>query len=547
MHLLIKNGLLIDGTGAPAKKSDVLIENGKIVQIKENIESRADKEIDASNLIVCPGFIDLHNHTDLTILETNYAKSFIAQGMTTLLVSVCGIGISPANERVEEYYRNFVNKAFCSYPNLYENFNDLFTEIEKRGISINIAFMIPQGNVRACVLGTETRPANDRELEEMRRIVRLNMEAGAFGISTGLVYPPGSVTSTEELIELSKVVSQYDGIYDSHMRNEGAGVVDIGMTELIRIAREAKVRAHISHWSVISRYKFEELTKNAINLLNKSREEGLEITADMTVYDDGFTSLSFVLLPTWVYNDFKANLSNVDTRKRIKEEIFTKLYSMFLADAPSYIKLIPKFLLRKKIVPILSKGVTIIYALKNHDIEGKTLYEALKTLYPQKTLEDALLDYFLDEEGGIMIRFQQKDETKSMIPLFQQEYVAPSSDAILILGGNTHPRAYGAFPRVIARWVREQKVFSLEEMIRKMTFLPASILKLNDRGIIKEGYKADIVIFDLETINEKGTLENGCQEPEGIKYVMVNGEITFANNKHIGALNGKILKSNKKI
>jgi len=159
---------------------------------------------------------------------------------------------------------------------------------------------------------------------------------------------------------------------------------------------------------------------------------------------------------------------------------------MFLSDTPFFMKIIPKFLLRKQIIPKLSKGVIIIYALKNHKVEGKTLNETLSTLYPEKELEDALLDYFLDEEGGIMIRIQQKNEELSMIPLFKQEYVTPSSDAILILGRNTHPRAFGAFPRVIARWVRKRKLFSLEEMIRKMTSLPASILGLSDRGIIKE-------------------------------------------------------------
>ncbi|NHJ23477.1 MAG: D-aminoacylase [Candidatus Lokiarchaeota archaeon] len=547
MHLLIKNGFLVDGTGSPAIRSDLLIKDDKIIEIKQNIDSNGAKVIDARDKVVCPGFIDLHNHADLTILEATDAEAFIAQGMTTILVSLCGIGVSPANKKVKDYYLNFVNKAFCSSPELYDHLNDFFNEIEKRGISINLAFLIPQGNVRACVLGTETRPATDLELAEMKRIVKENMEAGAFGLSTGLVYPPGSVTSTEELIELSKMVSQFDGIYDSHMRNEGAGVIDIGMKELIRIAQEANVRAHISHWSVISQYKYEELTKKAIELVNKSREQGLEITADVVVYNDGFTSLSFVLLPTWVYNDFKGNLTNSETRKKIKNEIFAKLYSMFLSDAPLKMKVIPKFLLRKKIIPVLSKGVIIIYALNNHKVEGKTLYDALTILYPYKNLEDALLDYILDEEGGIMIRIQQKNEKKSVIPLFLQKYVVPSSDAILIIGGNTHPRAYGAFPRAIARWVREQEIISLEEMIKKMTSLPASILKLKDRGIIKEGYKADLVIFDPETINEKGTLENGCKEPEGIEYVIVNGEITFANCQHTGALNGQILKHHAKI
>jgi N-acyl-D-amino-acid deacylase len=542
MGILIKKGLLIDGSGVSGRITDILIQDDKILQISRDIKEDGHNIIEATGKIVSPGFIDIHNHADLTILEANKAESFVEQGITTLLACVCGIGVAPANEKVKQYYFNFVNKAFCSSPDLYENMSKFYEALEEKGISINLAFMIPQGNVRACIMGTNTGLANESELNEMKKIVRDNMKAGAFGLSTGLVYPPGSSSSTEELIELSKIVSEYNGFYDSHMRNEGAGVIDIGMTELISIARKAKVRAHISHWSVISRYKYKELTLKAINLINTVREEGLNITADMTVYDDGFTSLSFVLLPTWVYDDFKGNLCDPEIRKRIKKEIFDKLYSMFLSDAPFFMKLIPRFLLKKKIIPLLSKAVVVIYALKNHDVEGKTLFEALNILYPDKNLEDALLDYFIDEEGGIMIRIQQKNEELSMIPLFKQEYVCPSSDAVLILGRNTHPRAFGAFPRVIARWVRERNVFSLEEMIRKMTSLPASILGLKDRGVIQEGKKADIVLFELEKINERGTLQNGCQPPLGIDYVIVNGQITVENGEHTGILNGKILK-----
>jgi N-acyl-D-amino-acid deacylase len=541
MGILIKKGLL-DGSGVSGRITDILIQDDKILQISRDIKEDGHNIIEATGKIVSPGFIDIHNHADLTILEANKAESFVEQGITTLLACVCGIGVAPANEKVKQYYFNFVNKAFCSSPDLYENMSKFYEALEEKGISINLAFMIPQGNVRACIMGTNTGLANESELNEMKKIVRDNMKAGAFGLSTGLVYPPGSSSSTEELIELSKIVSEYNGFYDSHMRNEGAGVIDIGMTELISIARKAKVRAHISHWSVISRYKYKELTLKAINLINTVREEGLNITADLTVYDDGFTSLSFVLLPTWVYDDFKGNLCDPEIRKRIKKEIFDKLYSMFLSDAPFFMKLIPRFLLKKKIIPLLSKAVVVIYALKNHDVEGKTLFEALNILYPDKNLEDALLDYFIDEEGGIMIRIQQKNEELSMIPLFKQEYVCPSSDAVLILGRNTHPRAFGAFPRVIARWVRERNVFSLEEMIRKMTSLPASILGLKDRGVIQEGKKADIVLFELEKINERGTLQNGCQPPLGIDYVIVNGQITVENGEHTGILNGKILK-----
>ncbi len=546
MGILVKDGLIVDGTGAKPFEADILIENDTISDIKKDIDKNGHEVIDAKGKVVSPGFIDLHNHADLNIYHVNKAEPFVMQGITTILTGLCGIGVCPTNDKVESYFAGFASRAFCSSPTYFKDANSFFNSLKEKGISLNLGYLIPQGNVRACVLGTETRSATVEEMEKMKNIVKENMEAGAFGLSTGLVYPPGSVTPTEELIELSKIVSEYDGIYDSHMRNEGAGLIDIGMSELIRIGKEANVRVHISHWSAISRYKYAEITEQAIQLAKNVREEGVKLSADITTYDDGFTSLSFVLLPTWVYNDFKGNLTNPNTRKRIIKEIFDKLYSMFLADAPFTMKLIPKFLLRKKIIPILSKGVIIIYTLKNHEVVGKTLYDALKSLYPGKDLEEALLDYFLDEDGGIMIRIQQKNEEHSMIPLFSQEFVSASSDAIVIRGGNTHPRTYNAFPRVLAHWVREKNYFSLEEVIRKITSLPASVIQLTDRGLLKAEYKADIVVFNQTCIKDKGTLVDGCQYPEGIDCVIVNGKITVQEGKHLGTLNGQVLKHYKK-
>jgi N-acyl-D-aspartate/D-glutamate deacylase len=187
----------------------------------------------------------------------------------------------------------------------------------------------------------------------------------------------------------------------------------------------------------------------------------------------------------------------------------------------------------------------IISCAYKHQVEGKTIFEALKELYPEKKIEDAFLDFVRDEDGGIMIRIKRKDEEKSVIPIFKQDFVCPSSDGFLVVDKNTHPRSYGAFARVLERWVREKKVVSLEEAVRKMTSLPASILGLKDRGVIKEKYKADLVVFDLDKIKEKGTLQNGRQHPEGIDYVIVNGQITAAKGKHLGALNGQILKHYK--
>ncbi|NHI92837.1 MAG: D-aminoacylase [Candidatus Lokiarchaeota archaeon] len=541
MKILIKNGLIVDGTGAPGYKADILIQNDKIEQIAEVLNIEDAEIIDASNKIVSPGFIDIHNHADFNIYDVNLAEPFVMQGMTTLLVGLCGLGVAPATKTVEEYYSDFGKKALSIDPKLFPTMEDFFTNLKKKGISVNCAFLIPQGNVRCCVMGLDMRPATNTELDKMKEIVRDGMKSGAFGLSSGLVYPPGSATPTKELIELSKVVAEFNGIYDSHMRNEGARVLDEGMGELIRIARESKVRAHISHWSVISKFQVEKLTESAIKLLEDSLNQGLKITTDVVPYDDGVTSLPFVILESWVFENFSENLTKEDTRKRIKDEIFERIFAMFLAGAPWYLRIIPKFLLKRLMMPTIAKQVTLLHTTSGK-FNGKTLFEALKTQYPDRNLLDALLDFMRDEDGGILIRIQFKDEEKSVVPLLKQPYSCASSDAIFIPQSNNHPRAFSAFPHVIERIVREKNWIVLEEAIKKMTSLPASILGIPDRGVLKEGYIADIVVFDYQKIRQKATLANGNQHPEGIDYVIINGQITVEKGEHSGILNGQILK-----
>ncbi len=542
MDLLIKNGEIIDGTGSPRYRADVLIKNDTIEMIGQNLESNGAKIIDASNKIVAPGFIDMHNHSDLTILKVNKAEAYIMQGVTTLVVGMCGIGLTPANDKVRLYYENFVTKIFSAEGlSLYDTLQEYFKAIEQKGISPNIAFFVPQGNVRANVMGMDERKPNIEEIEKMKQIVRDDMKAGAFGLTTGLIYPPGSVSTTEELIELSKVVAEYGGIYDSHIRNEGTGVLTEGMGELIKIAREAKVQAHISHWKAGSNFAW-KFTPDMINLINEARKEGLKIFADMYPYDEGSTSLSGMLLRPWVYENFKDNLSNPETRNRIVEETFQLIFSVFLSEAPTIIQKIPKSILKKLILMVVKKSTRIISVIHNHNVEGKSLGEALKTLHPKLKTIDALLDFVRDEEGAIMISFKQMSFKKSIDHLIKQEYVCIGSDGFLVPKGNTHPRSYGTFPKVLADYVREKKSFSLEEGVRKMTGLTASILGLKDRGLLKPNYKADVVIFDPRTVRDKSTYENGRQYPEGIEHVIVNGEITASNGTHLGVLKGRILK-----
>jgi len=539
--LLIKNGLILDGTGSQGFISDILIEGDKVVQIKQNIDAAGTEIIDASNKVVAPGFIDMHHHGDLSIMEINRAEASIMQGVTTLVVGMCGLGLAPANEKVREYYNNFVKNIFGSSDILYNTIQEYMDAIVKKRISVNLAFFIPHGNVRFLVLGSDRRHANEREIEDMKRSVEEGMKAGAFGMTTGLIYPPGSITSTEEIIELCKIVAQYKGIYDSHMRNEGGDVIEIGMTELIKIAREANIQAQISHWKAGSSFAW-KLTSDMINLVKEARENGLKIYADLYPYEESSTSLSYVLLQPWVYDNFKENLTDLEKRKKIIDEIFNLISANFLSSAPKAIGLVPKVILQKFLLKFFKKSVRIISVTHNHQIEGEFLGRAIKILYPKRKFVDGLLDFVKDEEGGIMVSMRMMSEAKSINFLFKQDFVCVGSDGFLVKDVNTHPRSYGTFPKILSKYVREKKLVSLEEAIKKMTSLPATILGLSDRGEIKENKKADIVIFDFEKIEDKSTYKNGRQFPEGIDYVIVNGKIAVKKGIHTGALNGQILK-----
>jgi len=542
MNILIRNGIIVDGTGSPGYKSDVYIKNNRIDKIGLNLEVDDCELIDASNKVVSPGFIDMHSHGDLTILGANKAEATIMQGVTTLVVGMCGIGLAPANNKVRDYYSTFVENVFGSSKlQLFDTIQEYMDVIEKKGISTNLAFFIPQGNIRTSIIGLDDRPATPEELNSMKNIVKRELEAGAFGMSTGLIYPPGSVTSTEEIIELCKVVSQYRCIYDSHIRNEGTKVLDEGMGEFIKIVRKANIQGQISHWKAAGNFAW-KLTPKMIKMVENARNEGLNIYADIYPYEEGSTSLAGFLLKPWVYKNFKENLTKPNTREKIIDETINMLTSTFLTNLTSKMQEIPRTKMIEIMFNFLKNSVRIISVLHNHKIEGKFLNDALKSLYPKKEIAEALLDFIRDEEGSIMVSFKGMNERKSILSLFKQDFVCIGSDGFLVLEGNTHPRSYGTFPKILARYVREKKIVSLEEGTRKMTSLPASILGVRDRGIIKENYKADLVIFNPNEIKDKATYQNGCQFPDGIYYVIVNGEITVKNGKHLGVLNGQILR-----
>jgi len=547
MSILIKNGTIVDGTGSKQFKSDILIEGDSIAKIGEDLSKVGAEIIDAQGLVVCPGFIDIHVHADLTLLEVPELKEYLLQGCTTLTGGHCGFGITPANDMTRKYYVDIATRLLGVKPELCNDLISFKKKFEEIKSSANFAMFVPQGNLRIIVCGNSEEPATPKQLKQMQDILRKELEAGAFGMSTGLAYIPGDVTETEELIELSKVVAEFDGLYTSHMRNEGAHVMDIGMAEVFRIAKEAGVRGHISHWSAVGADPISTIPK-LIKYMEDSQAEGLDLTADITTYNDAVTPLAFIIFNTWVFENFKENLTKPDTREKIKEEMYQKIASIFLDNAPWFLKLIPKRVIKKLIWKILSKKVTILSTPVRPELQNTTLSQAVKKYYPQQKLLDGLIDLIRDEEGGIIFTMKTKDEENGMLPLFRRPYVCACSDGIVITNPkqNVHPRNYGSFPRVIQRWVREENWIDLETAIKKMTSLPAEQLQIPDRGSLKEGMKADITIFNYNIIEDIATVSNGRQHPKGIEYVIVNGGLTVKNGEHTGLKNGEFLIHKKK-
>ncbi|MCP4764616.1 MAG: amidohydrolase family protein, partial [archaeon] len=456
MKILIKNGTIVDGTGSPAYKSDLLIKNGHIEKISQDLELENVTEckiIDATNKIVAPGFIDMHNHSDLAILGVNKAEASIMQGVTTLVVSMCGLGLAPAEEKVRNYYGTLISNVIGTGDLvLYDTLPELFSAIEEKRISPNLVFFIPHGNVRASVLGMDDRKPSEQELKKMLDIVENGMKAGAFGLSTGLIYPPGVITPTEELIEMCKIVKQYDGIYNSHMRDESTSILDQGMGELLKIAEEVDIQAHISHWKAGVSFVW-KLTPDMINMVLEARKKGLKVFADIYPYEESSTSLPGAILPPWTFEDLQTNLTDQKIRQKVIDDTRSRIFSTYLSKMPIFLKIMPKSLLEKILFTVLKKIVRIISVKHNHQVEGKYLGEAIKTLYPNKNFIEAVLDFVRDEEGSIMISMKSMSEEKSIYSLFQQDFVCIGSDGFLVKEGNTHPRSYGTFARILSHYI----------------------------------------------------------------------------------------------
>jgi N-acyl-D-amino-acid deacylase len=496
--ILIKNSRILDGTGNSWYKSDLAIKGDLIVKIAPVINGSATKLIDAKNNILSPGFIDVHTHIEGDETKTPTAQSFIYDGVTIVITGNCG-----SSQTHIKKYLDFIDSV---------------------KLSVNAGVLIGHNDVRKAVMGKANRDPSAIELEKMEAIVEQGMKDGAVGLSTGLIYIPGTYAKTPEIVALAKVASKYHGVYATHMRSESDQVKE-AITEAITIGREADLPVEISHFKIGGQQNWGE-SDQTLTLVKQARLEGIDVTIDQYPYTASSTSIS-TLIPDAILADgqdsINARLAHPEIRKRTIEEMLASLK-------------------RRKLKHF--NYAVVAYYSPDTSYNGKSIEEInLMRGGKHQAKAEAETVLFITEHGGASAVFHGMgdDDLKNIM---KYPFNMPASDAgIREFGaGMPHPRGYGTNARVLGRYVREENIISLEEAVRRMTSLPAQKFQLKDRGLIKEGMKADIVIFNPDTVIDKATYEKPHAFSTGFEYVLVNGGLTVENGKHTGLRNGVALR-----
>lgn len=526
--LLIKGGTIYDGTGGAAKRADVAINGDRIVGVGDLAKAKAKSVIDAHGMAVAPGFINMLSWSTDSLIEDGRSQSEIRQGVTTEIMGE-GNSMGPLNDAMKR--RMVEEQKDIKYEIKWDTLPDYLRYLETRGISCNVASFLGATTVREYVIGLEDKQPTPEQLDAMRELVRKEMKGGALGIGSSLIYPPAFYAKTEELIELCKVAAQYNGKYISHMRSEGNHLLE-GVEELIRISREAGIPAEIYHLKAAGKNNWAKEEK-LLARIEAAQHEGLKITADMYAYTAAGTGLD-ACLPPWTedggYPALFKRLRDPEERRKIAGQVRTpsdEWENMYLAaGSPDRILLVG--FKSEKLKPLTGKSLAEI--AKMH---GKDPVEALMDLISE---DESRIDsiYFLMSEENV-----RKQMAKPWISFGSDEASqAPEGN---FLKSNPHPRAYGNFARVLGKYVREEKLLSLGEAVRRLSGLPATNLGLDHRGFLQEGMFADVVVFDPKAIGDRATFEKPHQYAVGVKHVVVNGVQVLKDGEHTGAKPGRAL------
>jgi N-acyl-D-amino-acid deacylase len=527
LDLKFNNGVVVDGTGRNRFKTDIGIKDGLIAEIGDLKKLNAVKEYDIAGLIIAPGFIDIHSHSEISTLINPEASGKAYQGVTTEVVGNCGSSAAPALKKAIASVKRNLSKYGLNLN--WGNLKEYFEEIKSKGSALNIASLIGHGLLRKAVMGDKTGEPTSDELKEMKQLLLDAMEDGAYGLSTGLIYPPSSYATTEELIELAKVVADYEGIYATHLRDEGDNLIS-AVQEAIEIGKKAKVSVQISHHKAIGKRNWGKV-EETLDMIREANQFGLDINCDLYPYLATSTGLA-ALLPSEIKKGGREQVLERLKDKRIVCQI-KDYWQNERRGKESWDKIF---------IAEVNKAV-------NKNWEGKNIEEIAEEW--GKMPAEVVIELLIMEDLDInMIKFSISPN--DLEEVLKCPYSMIASDALtraksgILSQGKPHPRAYGTFPRAIKKFVLKEGVITLEEAIKKMSYFPAKKLGLSDRGRIISGLAADLVVFDLKKIRDQATYQSPHQYSEGVKYLLVNGHFVIKDYEQTSALSGQVLIKDKK-